>query len=57
MTLFCSGVEWYDFSRSHLSLSFAAGGASGCFSLYPQAEKTDGCFFDFDVFPPDGPEA
>ncbi len=57
MTLFCRGVEWYDISRSHLSLSSTVGGAADSFSSYTQAKKTDGGILDFDVLSPDRPEA
>jgi hypothetical protein len=57
MTPFCKGVEWYDFSGSHFSLSFAIGGAASDFPSYNEAEKTDGGIFDFDVFSPDGSKA
>jgi hypothetical protein len=53
MTLSCRGVEWYDFSRSHLPLSFAIGGAAGSFSSYTKAKKTDRGILDFDVLSPD----
>jgi hypothetical protein len=56
MTLFCRGVEWYDISRSHLSLSSTAGGVADSFSSHTQAKKTDGGIFDFDVLSSDGPE-
>ncbi len=56
MTLFCRGVEWYDISRSHLSLSSTVGGAADSFSSYTKAKKTDGGILDFDVLSPDGPE-
>jgi len=57
MTLFCRGVEWYDFSRSHLSLSYTLSGAADSFSPYTKAEKTDGCILYSDVLSPDRPEA
>jgi hypothetical protein len=56
MTLSCRGVEWYDFSRSHLSLSSTVGGAADSFSSYTKAKKTDRGIFDFDVLSPDRPK-
>jgi hypothetical protein len=53
MTLSCRGVEWYDFSRSHLPLSSTIGGAADSFSSYTKAKKTDGGILDFDVLSPD----
>ena len=57
MTLSYRGVEWYDISRTHFSLSSTAGGAADSFSSYPKAKKTYGCILDFDVLSPDGPQA
>jgi hypothetical protein len=57
MTLFCRGVEWYDFFCSHLSLSCTVGGAAGSFSPYTEAKKTDCGILDFDVLSPDRPKA
>jgi hypothetical protein len=57
MTLFCKGVEWYDISRSHLSLSSTFGGAADSFSSYTKAKKTDGSILDFDVLSPDRSKA
>jgi hypothetical protein len=57
MTLFCRGVEWYDFFCSHLSLSCTVGGAADSFSPYTKAEKTDCGILDFDVLSPDRPKA
>jgi hypothetical protein len=57
MTPFCKGVEWYDFSRSHFSLSFTIGRSAGDFPSYNETKKADGGIFDFDVFSPDGSEA
>ena len=56
MTLSCRGVEWYDISRSHLSLSSTVGGAADSFSSYTKAKKTDGGILDFDVLSPDRSE-
>ncbi len=56
MTLSCRGVEWYDISRSHLSLSSTVGWSADSFSSYPKAKKTDGSILDFDVLSPDGPQ-
>jgi hypothetical protein len=57
MTLFCRGVEWYDFFCSHLSLSRTVSGAADSFSPYTKAEKTDGGILYFDVLSSDRPKA
>jgi hypothetical protein len=56
MTLFCRGVEWYDISRSHLSLSSTFGGSADSFSSYTEAKKADGGILDIDVLSPNRPE-
>jgi hypothetical protein len=50
MMLFCRGVEWYDFSRSHFSLSIAIVGSSSNLPSYNEAKKADGGIFYIDVF-------
>jgi hypothetical protein len=57
MTQSFRGAEWYDFSGSHISLSFTIGGSSSNFPSYPKAKKADGSILDFDVFSPNRSEA